>query len=726
VTKFVKRLKAFTLIEILIVIAVSGLLGSAGFIAINPGKRMAQSRDTQRKHDLNLIAVGLEAYYNNLSSTTGTFYHYPDPGADLQSDSTEGANWIPGLAEGGHLKNIPKDPKQASLIRGNLASIFGQYFQKEQPKQQPQGNVAGLATFSFGTFANTGTTGFENTPKVGTGQICSPTVTYCAGYMLRQKWSRIEQTDDNYDWSYLDGALNTLKGAGKKAMIRISAGPYSPDFLRTQKNIPTWCWYDYVPNAPEGSSYNCFPWLLNNTYQAEIKELEVALYDHYHNSGTGHRQDLESAIAMVSILSPSHGKTPEFKVVQYPNNTIYQDPADGSGVPIGSYTETAPEVAQMTAFPASTFTAQGYTSTSMFAKLRDYITDATSAMPTWYITAMHGTKGPSPLTLVQNDYNHIVSSGYLSRVAMGFTWLMPNTALEFAQNQAIYDDIKQNFYEAYDGMIGWQYDPLGAPPADDLELEAWCSVAVPTGGKWGEAGEGRWPSTDLAAIAADPYCGQAPSPTPSPTPSPPPGVPPAPVLTSPVDGATGVSISPTLSWNASTGADTYRIHISLFSNFTPTVVNQGSLTSTSYNASGLLPNTTYWWRVRATNAAGDSTWSKRSFTTAGGSPGDTDGDGLSDVDETGTYGTDPNNPDTDGDVVNDGDEVSNGTNPYGPNNPSPSDFKYLYMVKDATFQEYTLWAVLENHDDVEIWLKPNAKCKEIPPANTSYNYCVTN
>src|SRR3989344_9230622 len=100
--KFVKKPRAFTLVEVLIVIAVAGILASAGFVAINPLKRMAQSRDSQRKHDLALITVGLEAYYNNLSSTTGTFYHYPDPGADLQSDSTEGANWIPGLAEGGH------------------------------------------------------------------------------------------------------------------------------------------------------------------------------------------------------------------------------------------------------------------------------------------------------------------------------------------------------------------------------------------------------------------------------------------------------------------------------------------------------------------------------------------------------------------------------------------------------------------------------------------------
>ncbi len=65
-------------------------------------------------------------------------------------------------------------------------------------------------------------------------------------------------------------------------------------------------------------------------------------------------------------------------------------------------------------------------------------------------------------------------------------------------------------------------------------------------------------------------------------------------------------------------------------------------------------------------------------TTAGGTsstmpPGDSDGDGLSDVDETGIYGTDPNNPDSEGDHVMDGDEINvYGTDPL--DNDSDDDF----------------------------------------------------
>ncbi|OGY24438.1 MAG: hypothetical protein A2Y57_02100 [Candidatus Woykebacteria bacterium RBG_13_40_7b] len=93
-----------------------------------------------------------------------------------------------------------------------------------------------LPTLNFGTFANTGTTGFRQQPQ---SNILS--LSYNAGYVLRQEWSTIETSDDSFNWSYLDGAIDTLKNAGKKAMIRISAGPYSPDWLRTQKNIPTGC-----------------------------------------------------------------------------------------------------------------------------------------------------------------------------------------------------------------------------------------------------------------------------------------------------------------------------------------------------------------------------------------------------------------------------------------------------------------------------------------------------
>ena len=102
---------------------------------------------------------------------------------------------------------------------------------------------------------------------------------------------------------------------------------------------------------------------------------------------------------------------------------------------------------------------------------------------------------------------------------------------------------------------------------------------------------------------------------------PPPPPPAAPVLSSPADGATGVSTSPTLSWNASSGATSYRVQVSTSSSFATTVYDQSGIASTSTNVSGLAGSTVYYWRANATNAGGTSGFSTVfSFTTAAGSP----------------------------------------------------------------------------------------------------------
>ncbi|WP_010232499.1 LamG domain-containing protein, partial [Gillisia marina] len=54
-----------------------------------------------------------------------------------------------------------------------------------------------------------------------------------------------------------------------------------------------------------------------------------------------------------------------------------------------------------------------------------------------------------------------------------------------------------------------------------------------------------------------------------------------PQLSAPADAATGVSVTPNLSWNASTGADSYRVQVSTTSNFSSTLVNQSNIIGTS-------------------------------------------------------------------------------------------------------------------------------------------------
>jgi subtilisin family serine protease len=97
---------------------------------------------------------------------------------------------------------------------------------------------------------------------------------------------------------------------------------------------------------------------------------------------------------------------------------------------------------------------------------------------------------------------------------------------------------------------------------------------------------------------------------------PPPARPPAPTLVSPAQGATRVAVPVTLSWNASIGAESYRIQISRTLDFATLVLNRARVTTTSTPFAGLAPGTVYYWRVRGINAAGGGAWSvKRQFKT---------------------------------------------------------------------------------------------------------------
>ncbi|HSI71240.1 MAG TPA: fibronectin type III domain-containing protein, partial [Gillisia sp.] len=82
-----------------------------------------------------------------------------------------------------------------------------------------------------------------------------------------------------------------------------------------------------------------------------------------------------------------------------------------------------------------------------------------------------------------------------------------------------------------------------------------------------------------------------------------------PLLSSPTNFSNNVSIAPTLSWNASPGAENYEIQVSLEDNFTTLAFHQNKVEETSVAVSELANNITYYWRVRAMNSEIQSEWS---------------------------------------------------------------------------------------------------------------------
>ncbi|MFH1227319.1 MAG: DUF2341 domain-containing protein, partial [Planctomycetota bacterium] len=89
-----------------------------------------------------------------------------------------------------------------------------------------------------------------------------------------------------------------------------------------------------------------------------------------------------------------------------------------------------------------------------------------------------------------------------------------------------------------------------------------------------------------------------------------------PALTGPADGIAGQSINPVLYWDTALRASTYNVQVSTDTAFSSLIINPPSIAVTSYQASGLANNTTYYWRVKSVNIGGSSNWSSyRTLTT---------------------------------------------------------------------------------------------------------------
>jgi prepilin-type N-terminal cleavage/methylation domain-containing protein len=85
VSNLLKKEKGFTLIEIVLVLAIAGLLLVIVFLAVSGAQK--SRRDTQRKNDLSRIASQLESYASNNNGT------YPTGAQFTNTGTTGGAFW---------------------------------------------------------------------------------------------------------------------------------------------------------------------------------------------------------------------------------------------------------------------------------------------------------------------------------------------------------------------------------------------------------------------------------------------------------------------------------------------------------------------------------------------------------------------------------------------------------------------------------------------------------
>lgn len=111
--------RAFTLIELLIVITIIGILAVALVPRISQGP--ARARDVTRKTDLGSISTALEISYTD----SGSYPASTNGGECLSSTSTAGALILP-LLNG----VVPNDPKSDNLLSPCLAGSAGYVYNR--------------------------------------------------------------------------------------------------------------------------------------------------------------------------------------------------------------------------------------------------------------------------------------------------------------------------------------------------------------------------------------------------------------------------------------------------------------------------------------------------------------------------------------------------------------------------------------------------------------------
>lgn len=167
----------FTLIELIIVMAILGVLAAITFLAIDPGERQAQARDTGRISSVSQLGRAIESHY------TGQGGNYPSEG-----------NWAQELIDSGSISAFPPGTIYTMNSITNCTSL-------EQPAQDP------TYCYDLDTVGTNGAIIFARAEASSHIEKCtSPEVTYFAHSTADGRGGTICSNGDPAVW--VAGSMN--------------------------------------------------------------------------------------------------------------------------------------------------------------------------------------------------------------------------------------------------------------------------------------------------------------------------------------------------------------------------------------------------------------------------------------------------------------------------------------------------------------------------------------
>lgn len=276
-------------------------------------------------------------------------------------------------------------------------------------------------------------------------------------------------------------------------------------------------------------------------------------------------------------------------------SNIYICYGQGGGFGIFKSTNNGADWTQLNTFQAQSFALNGdYVYAGGF---NGSITISSDNGSSWIQSNLGTNSNVKQLLVVGNDLYAATDAGVFKSINNGIDWIQINTGLTntvinslAANSNYIFAGTGEGFFVSSNNGNNWELAGLDSCNIQTITLNDSTLYA-------GTFGNGIFKrALTQQQITLNP-----------------------PVLLSPENNSSSIPTNPVLEWSSVENASSYTLQIATDADFENIIVDDTEITDTSNQATDLIMNTTYYWRVKAVNNEDESSWSEVwSFTTIWG------------------------------------------------------------------------------------------------------------